>query len=204
MKNLSIATEMLRSPASQHSNINPHYRNSATMVKLERIVFATDFSQYADEAKQYACHFADAFRAELHVLHVIHDLAVEVPDFGMGLAFPGFLENLPKRQDELEQNAIAALARQLEPNWQKRNRVVLATRTGIPFLSIVRYAREHFIDLIVMGTHGRSGLGHVLMGSVAEKVVRKANCPVLTIRPRASVEEPAADPAPETQPQPAF
>ena len=54
---------------------------------------------------------------------------------------------------------------------------------GTPFLEIIRYAREHEIDLIVMGTHGRSGLGHVLIGSVAERVVRKSPCPVLTIRP---------------------
>ena len=58
----------------------------------------------------------------------------------------------------------------------------LVTQVGHPFVEIVRYAREHEIDLIVMGTHGRGPIGHMLMGSVAEKVVRKAPCPVLTVR----------------------
>jgi nucleotide-binding universal stress UspA family protein len=66
--------------------------------------------------------------------------------------------------------------------WDEKHTVVRELRKGSPFLEIVRYAKDKNIDLIVLGTHGRSGLSHVLLGSVAERVVRKAPCPVLTVR----------------------
>ena len=71
----------------------------------------------------------------------------------------------------------------IDSAWAEGKLVVRATAQGTPFLEIIRYAKEKDIDMIVMGTHGRSGLVHMLMGSVAEKVVRKAPCPVLTVRP---------------------
>ena len=173
------------------------------MIKLERVLFATDFSAYADEAKPYACAFAEKFHAELHLLHVVHDLSVEVPDFGMGLAFPGFVDTVGERREQAEQHAISLLSRQLEPAFQQKHRVVLATRFGVPFVEIVRYAREHFIDLIVLATHGRSGLPHVLIGSVAEKVVRKADCPVLTVRASLLVKERDPEMVAKLRPAPA-
>lgn len=159
------------------------------MMKLERILFATDFSPYADEARQYACELADRFHAELHVLSVIDDIYLAVPDFGMGLAFPAFVENLPARREKMELETMKLLSDQMSSDFEKNNRVVIATRFGSPFLEIIRYAREHFIDMIVMGTHGRTGLKHMVIGSIAEKVVRKAGCPVLTIRPSAWRED---------------
>jgi len=154
------------------------------MIGLKRILAPVDFSSCAHEATNYACALVDSFGAELHLLHVIHNFATEVPDFGMGLAFPGFLENLPARMEELEREAISHLANALEPGWQKDKQVVLATKQGAPFVEIVRYAQTHQIQLIVMGTHGRSAIPHAILGSVAEKVVRKAPCPVLTVRPK--------------------
>ena len=68
------------------------------------------------------------------------------------------------------------------PIGQSAKTIVKVVRQGPPFLEIVRYAQEANIDLIVLGTHGRGGLAHMLLGSVAEKVVRKAPCPVLTVR----------------------
>lgn len=153
------------------------------MINIKQILFPTDFSECSNEAKKYACALCEKFRAELHLLHVIHNLATEVPSFGMGLAFPAFLENIPAKMDELERHAIGSLAQELDPEWQKSNRATLATKQGPPFVEIVRYAKTHQIDMIVIGTHGRSALKHALMGSVAEKVVRKAPCPVLTVRP---------------------
>ncbi|MHC4876234.1 MAG: universal stress protein [Planctomycetota bacterium] len=152
------------------------------MIKLHRILLPTDFSEPASRAVPYACELANQFGAELHVLYVIHDLTSEVPDFGMGLAFPGYLEHLPERTQKLEEEAVAQLAKVLPDGWSK-SRVILATRQGPPFQRIVEYAREHQTDLIVMGTHGRGMLSHTLLGSVAERVVRKAPCPVLTVRP---------------------
>ena len=83
---------------------------------------------------------------------------------------------------ELQESAEKALDQLLDQDWAQGKKIVKSTRQGPPFLEIIRYAKENEIDLIVLGTHGRTGLAHVLLGSVAEKVVRKASCPVLTVR----------------------
>jgi len=146
------------------------------MIQLKRILLPTDFSEYSAAARQYACAFADQFRAELHVIHVIQDLAPLVPEPGVIVPPPAdYLR-------ELELNAQTMLERVIEPAWAAGKTIVRAVRQGPPFLEIVRYAKETNIDLIVIGTHGRTGLAHVFMGSVAEKVVRKAPCPVLSVR----------------------
>lgn len=152
------------------------------MVKVKSILLPTDFSDSAAAAVPSACAFAESFGAELHVLHVIHDLTTDVPEFGMGLAFPGYLEHLPERMQKLEEEAIQQLSRVLPDGWNEQ-RVILATRQGPPFLRIIEYAKDHGTDMIIMGTHGRSGLKHALIGSVAERIVRKAPCSVLTVRP---------------------
>lgn len=146
------------------------------MIQLQRILLPTDFSEYSAAARKYACAFADQFQAELHLLHVIQDLAPLVPEPGAALAPP--IDYLR----ELEQNAQAMLGRALDAEWAVGKKITRVVRQGPPFLEIIRYAREANIDLIVLGTHGRTGLAHVLMGSVAEKVVRKAPCPVLSVR----------------------
>jgi universal stress protein A len=146
------------------------------MIKLQRILLPTDFSEYSAAARMYACAFAQQFGAELHVLHVIQDLAPLVPEPGAALAPP--IDYLR----ELELNANAMLERVIDANWAVGKSIVKVVRQGPPFLEIVRYAQEANIDLIVLGTHGRGGLAHMLLGSVAEKVVRKAPCPVLTVR----------------------
>lgn len=153
------------------------------MIRLKSILWPTDFSACASQAQKYALALAEQFDAELHLLHVIHDPTVEVPEFGMGLAFPAYVENLPKRIAELEEQSINQLTHSLPDNWQEGRKVTIAVKQGPPFLEIIRYAKEHQTDLIVLGTHGRSALAHALLGSVAERVVQKAPCPVLTIRP---------------------
>ena len=140
------------------------------MIALKRILLCTDFSDYSAVATNYACALAEQFDAELHLLHVVRDIMSVEP-------LPGsYLE-------DLEKEAIGSLTKVLDPKWEKGRRVTLATRLGPPFLEIIRYAKAHEIDLIVIGTHGRSAMMHVLIGSVAERVVRKAPCPVLTVRP---------------------
>lgn len=146
------------------------------MIRLNRILLPTDFSEFSDVATKYACAFTEQFGAELHLLHVLEVFESTTPDFALGLA-------LPSRTAESLQAVEDALTKVLDPAWSEGRDFTKTTAEGPPFLEILRYAKEQDIDLIVMGTHGRSGLVHVLMGSVAERVVRKAPCPVLTVRP---------------------
>ncbi|MFV0445778.1 MAG: universal stress protein [Planctomycetaceae bacterium] len=148
------------------------------MIRLSRILVPVDFSEFGKHALRYGCEFARRFGAEVHLLHVVEDVYPMVPEAGMLLPAQGnYLQEL--------QSAAHKALEQI-PNEEMRtglSDVVRHTETGTPFLEIIRYARQADIDLIVIGTHGRSGLVHMLMGSVAEKIVRKAPCPVLTVRP---------------------
>ncbi len=152
------------------------------MREVQQVLFATDFSEYSHQARDFACQLAEKFGARLHVIHVVHNLAIEVPEFGMGLAFPGYLENLSEVKHELAAKAQVTLAKELTENFKEDHNVLFAIQFGIPDVEIVKYANQNAIDLIVMGTHGRSGISHVLVGSVAERVIEKATCPVTTVR----------------------
>lgn len=145
------------------------------MIQIQRILLPTDFSDFAACAARYACAFAEGFQSELHLLHVLETHVIATPDLAMGMAFPSYVE-------ETRAAASKKLHAVLDPSWAARNKVHSTIAEGNPLVTIIRYAREHKIDLIVLGTHGRTGLSHVLMGSVAENVVRKAPCPVLTVR----------------------
>jgi nucleotide-binding universal stress UspA family protein len=146
------------------------------MIDLRRILVPTDFSKHSHNALQYAVAFAEKFGAELHLLHVVQDLALFLPDTVAvsPVAAPPV--------DQLTAAVREALLRVIRDNGLERLTVCPEVREGTPFYEIIRCAREKDVDLIVMGTHGRSGLAHVLLGSVSEKVVRKAPCPVLTVR----------------------
>lgn len=147
------------------------------MISLKRILLPTDFSEYSGAARDYACSLVEKFNAELHVLHVLQDLVAMAPEPGMAFPPPGdYLK-------ELEASAKLALEKLPADGLPAGFKVERSLKHGSPFLEIIRYAKEQGIDLIVMGTHGRTGLAHVLLGSVAEKVVRKSPCPVLTVRP---------------------
>ena len=145
------------------------------MIQLKRILLPSDFSELSSEATKYACVLVEQFDAELHMLHV-HETFV-IPEYAMGIDWE-------KLAQEAQKSAEAHMNEVLDPEWKTGRTVVVATAEGPPFLEIIRYAKEHDIDLIVMATHGRSGVSHMLIGSVAEKVVRKAPCPVLTVRPK--------------------
>ena len=148
------------------------------MIRLQRVLVPIDFSEFGKHALRYGCEFARRFGAELHVMHVVEDIYPMVPEAGM---------LLPAQGDyllELQNSARKALEKLPEAEWAHGIAdIVRHVGTGTPFLEVIRYAKEHDIDLIVIGTHGRSGLVHMLMGSVAEKIVRKSPCPVLTVRP---------------------
>jgi len=147
------------------------------MIQLNRILFPTDFSELSVHALSYARAFAEAYDAELHVLHVVDEAYAYWLVMG-----PNSLPAGPPPEE-----LAAAAEKQMDKFVSEKISgagmpIVKHVRMGRPFLEIIHYAREQDIDLIVLGTHGRSGLRHALLGSVAERVVRKAPCPVLTIR----------------------
>jgi nucleotide-binding universal stress UspA family protein len=146
------------------------------VIALKHLLLATDFSEPSAAALDYAKAFADAFDATIHVLHVVEDLAAHAWTTEV------YVAALPGVHEELERQARARLDAVFSAEELTRFRVRLELRLGSPFVEIVRYARDQQIDLIIMGTHGRGPIAHVLLGSVAERVVRKAPCPVLTVR----------------------
>lgn len=144
------------------------------MITLKQILVPTDFSDTAGVAAKYARALATAFGADLHLLHVLENpyLAYDPMSFTPP---DNFFE-------ELEAETRTRLLRLLE-DWEPLHpHVDVVTTRGSAFVEIIRYAKEHKIDLIVLGTHGRGPIAHMLLGSVSEKVVRKAPCPVLTVR----------------------
>ncbi len=144
------------------------------MMAIRKILVPTDFSECSDAALEYGRHMADTFGAALHVLHVVQDPYTQP---WAAEAFPAPIGDLLAQWEE------QARKRMLDSIPEdRRASATVATRIGSPFLEIVRYAQEQQVDLIVIGTHGRGPIGHMLLGSVAEKVVRKAPCPVLTVR----------------------
>jgi nucleotide-binding universal stress UspA family protein len=147
------------------------------MLTIREILFATDFSPPSQHALKYACELAEKFDSQLHVLHVLQDLMPFMGEPGM------LMPNVSNYLIEVRESAQRALQDLPPKEYPAAGQAVRVLRSGSPFLEIVRYVKEAGIDLIVIGTHGRTGLKHVLMGSVAENVVRKAHCPVLTVRP---------------------
>ena len=146
------------------------------MIDLKNILVATDFGETSDAAVNYGRALARHFDARLHVVHVVQN--VEAQTLG-----DGYIAAMPEIQAELEEAARKQLAALLIDNDEKPLRTTSAiSRSGMPAAAIVDYARTHKIDIIVIGTHGRGALAHLLMGSVAERVVRTAPCPVLTVR----------------------
>lgn len=153
-------------------------------MKVRRILFPTDFSELSKAAESSACELSDQFGAELHVLHVLHDLFLSMPQTAAALLIP------PNALEDLVTSAEAEVQKVPPAAWAASKKVIRAVRIGSVPSTIVQYARENEIDLIVIGTHGRTGLSHVLMGSVAERVVQHADCSVLTVRPERPVKVP--------------
>ena len=147
------------------------------MIRLEKVLVPTDFSEFSRPALTYACAIAARFDSELHLLHVCPDPAMLIPEAG-GLGGADLIE----QASAIEAAAMEELNK-LPGDWENGRNIIRATRVGATFYEIIQYAKEQDVDLIVLGTHGRSGLTHLLMGSVAENVVRKSPCPVLTVKP---------------------
>ena len=146
------------------------------MISLKTIVVATDFSEPSEVALRYGRALAGAFRASLHVLHVVPDsLTLPWATMADGLAIADV-------QQEWERDARERLQHMVPESEGEAPHAVLVTRAGDPVRQVTSYAREINADIVVLGTHGRGAVAHMLMGSVAERVVRTAPCPVLTVR----------------------
>ena len=142
------------------------------MSPFRRILAPVDFSSSSDRACRYASELVRKYGADLHLLHVVEDVpSVESEDAVF----------LQERETSCQQAVDEKLQAVPPPGWTEDVNIVRETCHGHPFVEISRYARENGIDLIVTGTHGRSGIAHMLIGSVAENVVRVAECPVLTV-----------------------
>ena len=146
------------------------------MIALKQILVATDFSEPSEVALKYGQDLARSYGATLHVMHVIEDMgAYYGAEVGFALA-------------DVERNVEAAVRRELDAtiarHADKLNVVATVKRATNAAHAITAYATANPIDLLIVGTHGRGAMSRFLMGSVAERVVRSAPCPVLTVRAR--------------------
>ncbi|MFY9251998.1 MAG: universal stress protein [Fuerstiella sp.] len=143
------------------------------MLNIKRILMPIDFSEPGKTALMYAIAFADQFAAAVDLLHVVEP----VPANALLSYQPMEVLKQSMRSDAEQQ------MEELHSEWADYafpvNRIIV---DGFPFVEIIKHAKASNADMIVMGTHGRGAFTHMLMGSVAEKVVRKAPCPVLTVR----------------------
>jgi nucleotide-binding universal stress UspA family protein len=145
------------------------------MEMIKKILVPIDFSNYSKKALQYTVNFAKKFDAEIVLVYVIEPM-IYPADLSMGqMVIPQSEMNLSEKSDkELVQLAKSEIGDKLKYK--------VLVKTGKPFMEIISTAKEVDSDLIIMATHGHTGVEHLLFGSTAEKVVRKAPCPVLTIR----------------------
>jgi nucleotide-binding universal stress UspA family protein len=147
------------------------------MIKIKKILYPTDFSEPSKVALEYAAELAKQFGAELEILHVMFDetqvVSFYLPQVTMQSLSTDIETGSSKQLDEFIKNQTVLQGINYTTKLIK----------GTPFIEINKYAKETGADMIVIGTHGRTGLDHVLFGSTAEKVVRKAPCPVFTVRP---------------------
>jgi|JI10StandDraft_1071094.scaffolds.fasta_scaffold06129_6 universal stress protein A len=144
------------------------------MTKIRRIVCPTDFSPTARIAIDYAAEMARSLGAEMVLLHVVPELSYPTRSFGMANAFPHLREELHKRASE----ELEAERARLDP----ATKVTTELRDGVSHEQVLECAHAQKADLIVMGTHGHTGLTHLVLGSTAERIVRMADCPVMTVR----------------------
>jgi len=150
-------------------------------MQIRRILTPTDFSECSRQVVTCAYELAQAVGAKLVLLHVVEDL----PSY-IGFIPPGGAAMLLK---DLERQACLDLAAMLPEAETARVEIARRVVVGSPADKIVRLAAAEQVDLIVIATHGRTGLSHLVMGSVAERVLRTAPCPVMTIGPTAVMAE---------------
>lgn len=145
------------------------------MELIKNILVPIDFSDYSKNALRYAAQFAKQFNAKIFLVYVVEPM-IYPADFSMGqVAIPSMDSDLQNRASQ----ELKALAKNFIESTTNSETLI---KTGKPFVEINETAKEVDADLIIMATHGHTGVEHLLFGSTAEKVVRKAPCPVLTLR----------------------
>jgi nucleotide-binding universal stress UspA family protein len=144
-------------------------------MKITKILFPTDFSEGSVYAFPYAVDMAKTHDAELHLVYVNYDIIIAT-----GLHVPH--TSLDTLNRELEESAAKQLASFCLDQRKGINKIKTAVLRGVPYEELLKYAATEGIDLIVIGTHGRKGIDRVFFGSTAERLVRYATCPVLSVR----------------------
>jgi nucleotide-binding universal stress UspA family protein len=145
------------------------------MIEIKRILIPTDFSEYSQQALKYAVALAQGFKAKLFVMHVWEHPVLSAPPAEIETYPPLLMTEEKKSQEEALNRLTADLIRQgidAQPVFV----------TGRTYMEIVDKAKELEVDLITLATHGRTGLSHLVFGSTAEKIIRLAPCPVLTVK----------------------
>lgn len=144
------------------------------MINIKTILCPIDYSVYSEKALEYAIEFASKYQAKLYLIHVLDIRIYDMNDpdlYNVSVVEKDTIDKLKER-----------LLRCIREDVKEKISVEAVVIQGVPFSEIIRAAKEYMADLIVLGTHGRTGLSQAIMGSVAERVVRKSPCPVLTIR----------------------
>ena len=145
------------------------------MVKYKLILCPVDFSDISDNAFLTALDLAEQFKADLHVIHVYHLPTSSYPE---GIYSVPAVEEESRVKDQLSKKLEEYVRNKATSNVK----ITTDLYEGIPHIEITGYAEKFNADMIVMGTHGRTGLSHVLLGSVAERVIHTSHIPVLTVR----------------------
>jgi nucleotide-binding universal stress UspA family protein len=149
------------------------------MTNIRTILYPTDFSKFSLAALPYAVDLALRYKAKLHCIHVLDTSS----EFLMEGYYAPFELYTIMPIEQLQKTALERLEKFVNENISSGIRdVTKKLLSGKPFVEIIRYAKQENIDLIALGTHGHSAITSMLLGSVAEKVIRKAPCPVLSVR----------------------
>ena len=150
-------------------------RPVSSTIALRKILVPIDFSEYSKKALHYAIPFARQFHAKILLLYVVEP-TIYPADFSFGqIGMPNVENELRVKGEQELQELITTEIKGVVPAEG-------LVKVGLPFVEVVSYAKEESIELIIVATHGHTGVEHVLFGSTAEKIVRKAPCPVLVVR----------------------
>jgi universal stress protein A len=167
------AKESLRTKKTSKSSASQK-KISYSHIVLKHVLVPIDFSENSKKALRYAIPLAEQFGASITLINIIEP-TVFPSDFGFGqMSFPDVEQELVKKaEDEL---------REIGTSVTTKTKIRTVVKSGIPFVEVTNFASEENVDLIIVATHGRTGVEHILFGSTAEKIIRKAPCPALVVR----------------------